>query len=76
MSGDFALLNNTSSVQNRHLCPALGAAYDPRNVTKSSGQISCLFRVVVLEKCGHVPQEEMPEQVVSEMKKFMEEPRH
>ena len=30
-------------------------------------------KLVIVERCGHVPQEELPEQVVEEMKKFIEE---
>ena len=31
-------------------------------------------KLVIIEKCGHVPQEEMPERVLDEMTKFMGEP--
>jgi fermentation-respiration switch protein FrsA (DUF1100 family) len=31
-------------------------------------------KLVIIEKCGHVPQEEMPERIVDEIEKFIAEP--
>ena len=33
-------------------------------------------KLVIIEKCGHVPQEELPERVFAEMTKFIEESSH
>jgi len=30
-------------------------------------------KLVIIEKCGHVPEEEMPERVLDEIKRFVEE---
>src|SRR6185503_12654771 len=51
-------------------------AEDPLFPTAAGRKLNSLIRnstLVILEKCGHEPQEELPERVVDELMKFVQE---